>query len=483
MTFNDQTIDKSIHKWTGEFSDTLLETTFQNYMHRTRLVHLQYMASIAAAVFFLLIIPEYFRLGQEPVFTWLAAARTILALIILCCVFGIRYFPKYADEFAFSAQFIIPIGLTLFDFLKGGEVVFFGNMVLTVLVLYLFVPNRMVYSASACTLATIMTAVSLALTHHNPAPVLVQMYIMLIVANIFGYAATLRFNVIRRREYASYMTEREGREQLRAEVERRMATEDGLRLALSDADRTSRQKSGALDDLSHELRTPLNAIIGYSETIKKEVFGPLNNDQYKEYVSVIHESGNHLLELITKMLDHSKAESGTVTLTETTVDIEELVNGVLPMVGSLAREAGIEIKATSRSAVPLIRADEQKIRQILLNLLSNALKFTPAGGVVELIVDVPENQTVMLAVRDTGVGIPKEDIEKVFQPFEQSMAHGLRGESGTGLGLSLSARLAELHGGYITVESTVNEGSLFTLILPKERNLGARPDETEDIAQ
>ena len=143
------------------------------------------------------------------------------------------------------------------------------------------------------------------------------------------------------------------------------------------------------------------------------------------------------------------------------------------MVGSLSREADVEVTATSLSNVPTIKVDEQKVRQILLNLLSNAIKFTPSGGKVELIVGVPEDQSVMLAIKDNGVGIAKEDLGKVFRPFEQTMPHGLRGESGTGLGLPLSMRLAELHGAYISVESKVGEGSVFALVLPRERNLSA----------
>jgi len=442
-------------------------------MRPTRISHLQYIAFLAASIFVLLIIPEYFRLGQAPEFIWLALARVSLASVFVTCALAVRRFDTFIDEFAFLCQLVIPIALTLFDFLKGGEIMYIGNMMLVILVSYIFVPNRMVYTLAACSLGTLLAAFSLALFHQHPTSTLIQIYIMLVVSNLFGYVAMQRFNSVRRREYISYMTERQGHEALRAEVERRMATEDGLRLALSDADYASKQKTGALDDLSHELRTPLNAIIGYSESIKREIFGPLENAQYQEYISIIHNSGNHLLDLITNMLDHSKAESGTVELIETTVDVEKLVNGVLPMVGSLAREAEVTVTAKSLTAVPVIKIDEQKVRQILLNLLSNALKFTPAGGSVELIVDVAENNSVILAVKDNGVGIPKEDLEKVFKPFEQSMAHGVRGESGTGLGLSLSMRLAKLHGGYISLESKVNEGSIFTLILPEARNMSA----------
>jgi signal transduction histidine kinase len=466
-----ENISKAIHRLSGEFAETELENKFQEYMRPTRISHLQFIAFLAAGIFVLLIIPEYFRLGQMPEFIWLALARVSLASVFIACVFAIHRYTEHIDEFAFLCQLIIPVALTLFDALKGGEMIYTGNMMLTILVSYIFVPNRMVYSLAAGVLGTLLAAFSLALIHQHPTQTLIQIYIMLVVSNLFGYVAMQRFNSVRRREYASYMTERQGREALRAEIERRMATEDGLRLALSDADRISQQKTGTLDDLSHELRTPLNAIIGYSESIKREIFGPLDNAQYQEYITIIHNSGNHLLDLITNMLDHSKAESGTVELIETTVDVEKLVNGVLPMVGSLAREADVDVSAKSLTAVPHIKVDEQKVRQILLNLLSNALKFTPAGGSVQLIVDVADDNSVMLAVKDSGVGIPQEDLEKVFKPFEQSMAHGVRGEAGTGLGLSLSQRLAELHGGYISLESTVNEGSIFALILPQERNM------------
>jgi signal transduction histidine kinase len=471
MTASLENTSKAIHRSSGEFAEAELENKFQEYMRPTRISHLQFIALLAASIFTLLIIPEYFRMGQAPEFVWLALARVSLAFVIIACVLAIRRYHENIDEFAFLCQLIIPVALTLFDYIKGGEMMYTGNIMLTVLVLYIFVPNRMVYSLAAGFLGTLLAAFSLALIHQFPTQTLIQIYIMLVVSNLFGYVAMQRFNSVRRREYVSYMTERQGRETLRAEVERRMATEDGLRLALSDADSATRQKTGALNDLSHELRTPLNAIIGYSESIKREIFGPLDNAQYQEYITIIHNSGNHLLDLITNMLDHSKAESGTVELIETTVDVEKLVNGVLPMVGSLAREAEVNVSAKSLTAVPMIKVDEQKVRQILLNLLSNALKFTPAGGSVELIVDVAADNSVMLAVKDSGVGIPLEDQEKVFRPFEQSMAHGVRGEVGTGLGLSLSRRLAELHGGYISLESTVNEGSVFALILPEARNM------------
>jgi signal transduction histidine kinase len=478
MTFLPEPTAQLKQNWSGEFIDIELEQRFQDYVRATRVSQIHYVTMMVISIILFLIIPEYFRHGGEDVFVWLATARISLAVIMLLTLLAIRRYYEYSDEFAFFAQIFVPVGLTVFDFLKGGEAIYIGNMMLTILVMYIFVPNRLVYSIAAGILAAILTAFSLAVLHVYPVQTVIQMCIMLVITNIFGYVAMHRFNFVRRREYISYMTERQGREQLRAEIEKRMATEDGLRLALSDSDRDSQQKSGALDDLSHELRTPLNAIIGYSESIHREIFGPLKNEQYKEYASIIHDSGIHLLGLITNMLDHSKAESGTVKLEETIVDVEKLVNGVLPMVGSLAREANVVVTATSLSAVPLIRVDEQKVRQILLNLMSNAIKFTPAGGKVELIVGIPEDQSVMLAVKDTGVGIPEADIDKIFKPFEQSMAHGVRGEAGTGLGLSLSRRLAELHGGRISVESKVNEGSVFALILPPERNLS-----TDDAEQ
>ena len=436
-----------------------------------------FIASLASLIFVILLVPEYFRFAGQTEYTWLVASRLGLAFAVMMSVVGMRLFPSWGDEFVFLAQILIPPGLTLFDYIKGGEPVYDGNMMMTILVLYIFVPNRLIYSTTAGLCAAFIASTNLTLLHDIETGKLIPMIVMLCVANLFGFIAMQRFNLVRRKEYSTYLTERAGREELRAEVEKRMATEDGLRLALSEADAATRLKSGALDDLSHELRTPLNAIIGYSESIREEVFGPLENAQYRDYAQIIHDSGNHLLNLITSMLDHSKAESGAIKLNEDIVDVEGMVNGILPMVGSLAREADVKVSAKSLAAVPSIRVDEQKIRQILLNLLSNAIKFTPAGGSVELLVDVPADNSVVFAVRDTGVGIPDRDLDKVFKPFEQSMAHGLRGESGTGLGLPLSKKLAELHGGQITVESRVNEGSVFSLILPEGRNVPLQSEE------
>jgi len=473
MTVTSESVPSKIHPWTAEFVDRELEQSFRKHIHPARITYVKHLTWFTAAILLALIIPEFINFGQDPAFLWLVLSRVTLAAVLVTLSFTYAYADKHGDEALFSVQLLIPPAVILFDFIKGGQPVFIGSMTLIILVLYVFTLNRMVYSVFVGISAAFFAIVSLSLVHNTTGMTLIHMSLLLVAANGFGYAAWRQFNMISRREYVTYLNEHHGREQLRAEVERRIATEDGLRLALIDADRSSQQKTGALDDLSHELRTPLNAIIGFSDSIKKEVFGPLENERYKEYIGIIHDSGNHLLDLITDMLDHSKAESGTITLTETPVDVEQLVNSVLPMVGSLSREADVEVTATSLSNVPTIKVDEQKVRQILLNLLSNAIKFTPSGGKVELIVGVPEDQSVMLAIKDNGVGIAKEDLGKVFRPFEQTMPHGLRGESGTGLGLPLSMRLAELHGAYISVESKVGEGSVFALVLPRERNLSA----------
>jgi signal transduction histidine kinase len=466
-----------IDRRTGEFCDPATETSFQTRVWPARYTHLKFISYIIAGIVFLFVIPEYVRFGDEPVFAWLLGSRTLMAVLIIVSGVSLRWFHRLSDEFSFMPQMAIPPMLTFLDYLKGGEPLYYGNMLLVILVLYIFVPNRMIYSVTAGVSAALLSGFSLAILHQTPVPQIVTMVGMLVVANILGFLALRHFNFARRQEYLSYMTERSGREQLRAEIEKRLATEDGLRLALSVADQDSQAITGTLNNLSHELRTPLNAIIGFSDSMQKELFGPLANDQYREYSTIIHDSGNHLLELINNMLDHSKAESGTVQLDETIVDVEKLVNSVLPMVGSLAREAGVTVTATSLSPVPCVRVDEQKVRQILLNLMSNAIKFTPTDGKVELIVGVPEDRTVVLAVKDSGVGIPEEDIDRIFRPFEQSMAHGMRGEAGTGLGLPLSRQLAELHGARISVESRVNEGSVFALVLPPERYVSGETEE------
>jgi len=226
----------------------------------------------------------------------------------------------------------------------------------------------------------------------------------------------------------------------------------------------NQHKSEFLANMSHELRTPLNAIIGFSEVLQERMFGEMNEKQ-AEYVGDIHESGRHLLSLINDILDLSKVEAGRMELDLARFDVPSAIGNAL----TLMRERASRHFVTLRSAVPEgigeITADERKFKQILLNLLSNAVKFTPEGGRVDVRAS-RENGRIEIAVTDTGIGIAPEDHEAVFEEFKQLGKDYTKKSEGTGLGLALTRKFVELHGGSIRVESTPGKGSTFTFTLP-----------------
>jgi signal transduction histidine kinase len=229
----------------------------------------------------------------------------------------------------------------------------------------------------------------------------------------------------------------------------------------------SQHKSEFLANMSHELRTPLNAIIGFSEVLTERMFGELNEKQ-DEYLKDIYASGQHLLSLINDILDLSKIEAGRMELEPADFDLPSAIDNALTLVRERAGRRGITLGRAIDERVGTIRADERKVKQVLLNLLSNALKFTPEGGRIDVRAAV-NGELVEVSVADTGVGIAPEDQEAVFEEFRQVGARTAKHE-GTGLGLALSRKFVELHGGRIWVTSQVGTGSTFTFTIPVRAN-------------
>jgi signal transduction histidine kinase len=225
----------------------------------------------------------------------------------------------------------------------------------------------------------------------------------------------------------------------------------------------SRHKSEFLANMSHELRTPLNAIIGFSEILAERMFGDINEKQ-TEYLQDILESGRHLLSLINDILDLSKIEAGRMELELTEFDLPQAIDNALILVRERASRRGIRLGSTIDPRLGMIGGDERKVKQVLLNLLSNALKFTPEGGRIDVGAS-PHDQVAEVSVTDTGVGIAPDDQEAVFEEFRQVGTADKKAE-GTGLGLALSRKFIELHGGRIWVKSAVGVGSTFTFTLP-----------------
>jgi signal transduction histidine kinase len=238
---------------------------------------------------------------------------------------------------------------------------------------------------------------------------------------------------------------------------------DELRRLYGELERASRHKSEFLANMSHELRTPLNAIIGFSQVLHERLFGEIN-DKQEEYLDDILSSGNHLLSLINDVLDLSKVEAGQVELDVATFSLRESLERGVVMVRERAIEQRITLSLELATDVDLVDGDERRLRQIVFNLLSNAVKFTPAGGSV-VVASARVGREVRVSVADTGPGIAREDQARIFEEFQQTDL-GVEQREGTGLGLALSRRLVELHGGRIWVESELGGGSRFVFTLP-----------------
>jgi signal transduction histidine kinase len=242
----------------------------------------------------------------------------------------------------------------------------------------------------------------------------------------------------------------------------------------------SKAKSVFLASMSHELRTPLNAIIGFSDLLTQGVGGPLNERQ-REFVGHVLSSGRHLLNLVNDVLDLSKVEAGRMTLDRQWADLGPIIQAVRGVVSGLANKQGIALEIEVPADLPSVHCDPVRIKQVLYNLLSNGIKFTPQGGRVSLVVK-RAGAWIEIAVTDTGIGIADKDLSRLFQEFEQIKSDTGSKPEGTGLGLALTRRLLALHGGTVTAASRAGEGSTFTARLPiqaegegAERAVGAAP--------
>jgi signal transduction histidine kinase len=245
-----------------------------------------------------------------------------------------------------------------------------------------------------------------------------------------------------------------------------------LHLAKIGAEAANRTKSEFLANMSHELRTPLNAIIGFSDVIRKSLFGPVS-DRYRDYAGDIFNSGSHLLKLINEILDLSKLEAKQVELYEEHIDLADMISSCLHLMEPQAQGAQVRLLKSIAADVPTIRADDRRMRQILINLLSNAVKFTLEGGHVRVVAALTGGR-VTISVEDTGIGMSLDQIPQALQTFRQIDSKISRKYQGSGLGLPLTKHLVELHGGWLTIESQLDRGTTVTCILPSERIVYAK---------
>ncbi|MGB0696549.1 MAG: PAS domain-containing sensor histidine kinase [Rhodospirillaceae bacterium] len=254
-----------------------------------------------------------------------------------------------------------------------------------------------------------------------------------------------------------------------SDITRRKSTELSLIEAKKAAEEAAKAKSDFLAHMSHELRTPLNAIIGFADMMEREIMGPLKTPAYREYVEHISRSGRHLLSLINDVLDTAKVDAGVLSLNEEDVDLVAVVRDTIDLIRPRADREGVRLTLRIRQPLPRVLADPVRLRQIMLNILSNAVKFTPRDGRVDVLLRLSPRRGLVIIVADTGQGMAPEDLPVVMEIFGQVNSFTTKHLEGTGLGLPLSRKLIELHGGELLIESALGKGTQVTILMPLDR--------------
>ncbi|MDB2683009.1 ATP-binding protein [Alphaproteobacteria bacterium] len=281
------------------------------------------------------------------------------------------------------------------------------------------------------------------------------------VANVLSTTATIELSQKRRYQVTTVM-----------DITLRKRMEESLKMAKEQADSANRAKSTFLANMSHELRTPLNAIIGFSDIAVRETYGPLGHEKYTEYFGDIHGSAKHLLEIINEVLDMSKIEAECIELAESPTDLAELIKSVTRMMASRAFGNSIELEMDISDNVSVIEADERLIRQVLINLIANAVKFSNPGGHVLVSAKRLKDNSTEITIKDEGIGIPKDKIQQAMEPFGQISDRPENAfYQGTGLGLPLAKAMVELHDGVLHIESDEGQGTTAIISIPAFRSL------------
>lgn len=425
----------------GEFSDRDLEHRYRLWRYDAMLAQYKIIGwlLILAALPFLW--TAYRVFGPTTAYATLALLRLTLVAVSIWILIAVYRRAAYRrlDESALSAAVLLLFtnGVTMHLSPEVGQLMIIQTLMI-VTVCYVIFPGRTIEISpalilfSASFLYVVINKSDLTVTE-TPAII-----VWLLIANSVGFLAARQFNRFRRSEFASIT--RAERHVAELEEARRTAEQ-----AQAEAESANRAKSAMLASTSHELRTPLNAIIGFSELIHTELLGPIGNDRYRQYAADINGSGKHLLSLINDLLDLSKIEAGKTELHPDWLAVEDVVTEPLRLVESRAQSSAIRLKLDVHPAIASVRADERALRQILINLLTNAIKFSPDKGSVTLQGVLEQDGSVLVRVLDRGPGFEPGDVERLLQPFQQAEADPNRPREGWGLGLALVSAMCELN--------------------------------------
>jgi len=447
-----------LHNFRLRFADPETERRFATAHLKQSLPFIRIAILSGALLYSLFGLLDIFIAPNHLTDIWLIRYVFVSPPLIAIVVFSYsRYFHRIA-QFTLALGMLIP-GLGILGMISfidpPGSYLYYAGLILVSIYYTSLCALRYLYAAAIAIL--LFAAYHLIALYVNPIPLwaLTNNAFFLTVALGVAVASSYALEFYIRRNFAN-------NELLRREKER---SEELLIKAHAASD----AKSEFLAVMSHELRTPLNAILGFSEVLKQEMFGSLGSDRYRSYADDIHDSGKFLLNLINDILDLSKAESGKLTLVEEEVDPAEVLNRCLRMFREKAAKQGVRLVLEIPDSIPQLRVDPRLLNQLLINLISNAVKFTTKGGSVVVSAADEGDAGYRIRVEDSGIGITKEDLPKVIEPFIQVESAFSRKHEGTGLGLPLVKKIVELHGGKLDIASELGVGTTVTACFPTAR--------------